>query len=284
MVRLQNYGIEKWMDNVSRALLFGDPSLRLFNKEFYNLSANNKINFNIPEDITISLNGFHTLGAVLPVEDKYKSLEINNGKKEVLSQYFMDRFISLPFADSQVILFATDKNKGEVILKNYISFFKKMQIAKQFIETGLFVLFDNVFLNSAWWPGFIILIIILLIFLRKKVISFKTAYLFIPFILVYISLIKYLGINFHFLVFVIYYLLVILPLLFKINMIKKVGIYFGALIIPLIPVFIIVGNNYRTIVLLLIGIFCSGIIPLCLEIINYGIKKLLKKYTLERKI
>lgn len=274
MVRLQNYGIKKWIDNVSRALLFGDPSLRLFNKEFYNLSADNKINFNIPEEIATSLNSFHTLGVALPVEEKFKSLEINNGNKEVLSQYFMDRFISLPFADSQVIIFATDKNKGEVTFKKNISIFKKLQIAKQVVETGLFVLFDNVFLNSVWWAGFVVTIIIMISFLKRDIISFKTAYLFIPFILMYLILIDYLEIRFQFIVCVIYYLLVILPLLFRVNIIKKIVIYFAALFIPLIPVFIIAKNNYRTIGLLLIGIFVSGIIPLILEIIDYGIKKL----------
>lgn len=268
LVRLQNYSIQKYADTVPRALLFGDPTINIFQKQLYSSIDDNKVYFENPVDLNnISFN----LGLSIPKNKNVKSVVITDsqGRKETLTDHIGGGLIKLPAGEEKQVLFiTTNKDEGKLSVLSYIPVFELCKVVISYTKIGLRVVFNDVLLNPDWTLNYIVVLLLPFILLLRKILDIKSLYLLIPYAIIYLSLNNWLGIKFSLRASLIYYIIIVISLFVKTNLFKKIIIYLTLMVLPVIPIFFIVGDNYRTLLLFGGGIVISSVIPILLGLFS----------------
>ena len=269
LVRLQNSGIINWIDNYPRALLFGDPTLNFYDKNFFISEKGSEIEISIPSNISKIIDNY-ALGLTIPVKREIKTVKITDkkGDKQFLSENFCGSLISLPAGDKQALLFSTKKNKGELTYFSSIPLRNYFKSSLFYFKNGLRAFFEDVFLRQKIISFYIIIVAFILLLKWKKVLSLKLIYLIIPYSFIYFGLFKLLGTRFDIAHFIVYYSIIISIQSFNKNIFKKLIIYYIVIFIPLLKFLFLLKDNYKTALLLITGALLSGLIFLFLEFIE----------------
>lgn len=276
MVRLQNYALKKWANLDTRAVLFGDPTISLFNENFKQISLQEgKIKYKIPENVSAILPDF-TFGVFLPENKKISYAEISNpqGKKERLDNLFNGKLISLPYNQGQVILLNTKIAEGTISFYEKIPIYRYLAPVLKYMKLSLQVILIDILLNSYWWLFFVIVLIFSFLVMKKdQLASWKTPLLFIIFTLLYLGYLNWHNFRFSYGAFVIYFFLTFIPLNMSGKLWSKIGKYLLLITIPTLPAFFVLLKNPGALIMLLVGLITSASFPL----IMYGVVNLVEK-------